>query len=77
MNVLRVLLQRLGKDEDVVNVNKHKTVYHVAAHIVHKRLENSWRVGETKGHDHVLEMTQGCIKSCLLLVTAVNAHQVV
>ena len=51
-----VFLERLGKDEDIVQVNYHDArVNEVTEQLVHHRLERSGRVGESEEHDRWLE----------------------
>jgi len=46
-----VLLFRLGKDQDVVQVDHHNTFcYEVSEDVVHYSLEGSWAVGHSKEH---------------------------
>ena len=50
-----VLLHGSRENQDVVDVNKHGAVQHVPEDIVDQGLENSGGVGESEGHDKVLE----------------------
>ena len=72
-----VFCERLGENQNIIDVHKHKLMQHVPEDIVHKALEYCGGVGETKQHDEVFEVAQGCSKSRLQLVSLNDAHQMI
>ncbi len=44
------------KNENVIQVNKHKTVDEVPQHIVYNSLKQGWRIGEPEVHNKEFKM---------------------
>lgn len=74
-NMEDVFLGRTGKNQDVVEVDEHETIYHIPEHIVYQALEK--HVSVTKRHDQVLIMSTGSVEGCLPLIPFVYPNQVV
>ena len=75
--MLAVLVTRLGKNQNVIQINKHKKVNHVTQNIIYQGLKNSWGISESKGHHLVLIVSRGGVKSCLPLITLSDANEVI
>jgi hypothetical protein len=67
-----VFLGRPAEDEDVVEVDKHKTIQNVTEHIIDQCLENNRSVGEPKRHDQILMVCTGSVESPLPLLAYPN-----
>lgn len=50
-DVGNVLLHVTGKNENVVQISKHKMVQEVSQDITDKGLEDDWCIGQVKGHN--------------------------
>ena len=74
MNLVRLSI--LGENENVVQINKNKLVYHISQDIVHQGLEDGWRVREAERHDEVLPGPRRCVEGRLPFVTFLNPHKV-
>ena len=56
-------LSVLGEDEDVVEVNKHKLVFHVSQDVVHQGLEDGRRIGQPERHDEYSQCPVGMLNA--------------
>ena len=74
---VRQVLQRLGKNQNVIQINKHKKVNHVTQNIIYQGLKNSWGISESKGHHLVFIVSRGGVKSCLPLFTLSDGNEVI
>jgi len=69
-----VLFLRLGKDQDIVQINYHDAFCHeILEDIVHHSLEGGQTVGYPKEHYQGFEQASIGLKSCLPLVSGLNA----
>lgn len=67
----------VGVDEDVVEVNDAEDVEVLAKGVVHEVLEGCWSVGETEGHDGVLEVAVAAAKGGFPFVSGSDSNEVV
>ena len=64
-------------DQDIIDVYNHTNVQQRFQDVLDQRLEGSWGIRESEGHDFVLIMTVSCAKSRFLDVILVNADLIV
>ena len=67
----------LAVDEDVINVDNDKLVKVGSEDILHKSLEGSWGIGETKRHDSELIMTIVGPEGSFLHIIWMNADLII
>ena len=75
--MLLVLLQAAEEDEDIIQIDVHKPVQQIMEDIVDEGLEDSWSVGESKQHHHILEVAKRSIKRRLPFVSFLYAYQLI
>src|SRR5882724_1839604 len=72
-----MLFQRVGEDEDVVEVDHYEDISHVSEDVVHEGLEHSGCVGESHGHDQEFKGAIMHSEGCLPLMACCDANIVV
>jgi len=72
-----MIFQRIGEDEDIVEVDHYEDVSHVSEDMIHEGLKCSGCIGETHGHNQELKRAISSAKGCLPLVASGNANIVV
>src|SRR5882724_5616266 len=72
-----MIFQRVGEDEDVIEVDHYEDISHVSENMVHKHLKHSGCVGESHRHDQELERAISGSEGCLPLVASRNANIVI
>jgi hypothetical protein len=72
-----MFLPGFGEDQNFVKVHNHLDVEQITENVVHEALEFCRSIGESKGHDSVLEMSKFCPKSGLQLISFFNSNIVV
>ena len=72
-----VLFQRIGEDEDIIEIVHYKDVSHVSEDMVHKGLKCSGCLGEPYRHNQELERAVSCPEGGFPLVASCNANIVV
>ena len=65
-----MIFQRVGENEDVIEVDHYKDISHVSENMVHKCLKCSGCIGESHGHDQELERAVSGSEGCLPLVAS-------
>jgi len=74
---LRVLFLRLGKDQDVVQIDHHDTFrYEVPEDVVYHGLESGWTVSHSKEHYQGFEQALIGLEGRLPLISGLNANVV-
>ncbi len=76
-DMLDVFCLTLGKDEDIIQVDKHKSAQHISKHVIDETLKNGRWVRQAKRHNQVLKMSQGGVESRLPFVPLTNSDQVI
>src|SRR6184192_4328173 len=76
-DVVDMLLVISAVNEDIINIYNHTDVQQRFQDVLDQRLEGSWGICESEGHDFVLIMTISCAKSHFLDVIFVNADLIV
>jgi hypothetical protein len=66
-----------GRDKEIIEVGEEKVGDVVTKDVGDEVLKDGWRVGETEGHDEILEMAASTPESGLPLVTRADANKVV
>jgi len=72
-----MIFQRVGEDEDVIEVDHYEDISHVSENMVHKRLKRSGCIGESHRHDQELERAVSGSEGCLPLMASQNANIVI
>src|SRR5271155_5793799 len=72
-----VLGRIVGENEDIVEVDNYINIKQVAENVVHKSLEGSRCISETKRHNKPLERTVTSAEGGFPLVTFGNTDQVI
>ncbi len=55
----------LEEDQDIVEVNKNKSVDHVSEHVIDECLKDRRGVGKPKRHDQILKVPSGGVKKAV------------
>jgi hypothetical protein len=76
-DMVDMLLVISAIDQDIINVYDHTDVQQRFQDVLDQRLEGSWGIRESEGHDFVLIVTISCAKSHFLDVIFVNSDLVV
>jgi hypothetical protein len=71
-----MVLTRVGIDKNVIQINNAGDIQKIMEGVLNKSLECRRGIGETKGHDGVLEETKMGMKSCLPFITLLDPDEV-
>src|SRR5712664_4266947 len=72
-----MIFQRIGEDEDIIEVDHYEDVSHVSEDMIHESLERSRSIGESHGHNQEFERAILGAKHCLPLMASGYANIVV
>src|SRR5882724_7101268 len=72
-----MIFQRVGEDEDVIEVDHYEDISHVSENMVHKCLKRSGCIGESHRHDQELERAILGLEGCLPLMASHDANIVI
>lgn len=75
--MLLVLLESLGEDEDIVEVDDHEAVEEGTEKVVHEALEGTGCIAEAERHDEALVIAVPCLEGSLVNVFLENLDLVV
>lgn len=73
-NVVQMVLQGVGINEDIVNIDYDVTVQHVPEHVVDERLKDRRTVGQAEGHHPVFIVPSRRGEGGLPLITLPDAN---
>src|SRR6184192_2369046 len=76
-DVVDMLLVISAVNEDIIDVDNHTDVQQRFQDVLDQRLESSWGIRESEGHNLVLIVTISCTKSRFLDVIFVNTDLIV
>lgn len=65
----------MGKDQDIVQVDKGTVVDELRKNVIYQGLEEYRSIVEAKGHGNIFKMSEGHVKGTRPLVTLVNPDQ--
>lgn len=57
-----VLLGVLGKNKDVVQINKNRGIQKISQDVIHQGLKNCWSVSKAKGHHQIFKVSKRGVK---------------
>lgn len=72
-----VLSRIFGVDQNVIKVNKYKTIQEISQYIINQVLENSRGIGEPEGHYQVFKIADGGFECGLPFVPLLDSVEVV
>ena len=76
-DMLGVLFQVLGVDEDVIEIDDHEHVEEIGEDVIHEVLEHCWHICEPKGHHTPFEGSVVGVESGFPFVTLSDLDQVI
>ncbi len=76
-DLVNVLLQSLGVNDDIIDVDYDKSVEHIPEDIVDKGLKSRWTIGQAERHNPVFIVPRGRRESGFPFVTRSNPDEIV
>jgi hypothetical protein len=77
MNVVVMLLGRVGEDEDIIEIHDDKEIDHVLKQVIHEVLELRGGISHAHWHDEPLVGAISCAKGCKPFMTLSDSNVVV
>ncbi len=77
LNVVVMVGQVPGVDENIIDVDNHKVVEELPEHLVHEFLEDGWGVGKAIRHNKVFIVARRGNEGCLPFITFPDSNEVI
>ena len=75
--MLKMLLLRLGKYQDVIQVYKDKCIQLLRKHLVHEALESRWSIGNPERHNDEFKVAPMCPEGRLWNVVLLHGYPMI
>ncbi|MBW0543729.1 hypothetical protein O181_083444 [Austropuccinia psidii MF-1] len=72
-----MFLLRTEEHHNIIQINHNKNIQEICKYIIHKTLERSWSIGQTKWHDKILITTILGSKGSWVLIPLFDSQEII